>query len=188
MRLVSCCHFFSQVFSSGHGGVLSSNSQPDAWCPSPLGYSHAAHLSTLPLMILKSRARRSSHLCCTSGAHCRLSRRLVTLLLISYFCLTNLVPSRWIISRVLMSLARCDSITPSMVYSLCNLFLSTLAMVMMTHFDGLNRIPQVEAQRPSFRSCCRVFWSSSDFMMRYKRQSSAKRRTCDVTCAGRSLQ
>ncbi len=26
---------------------------------------------------------------------------------------------------------------------------STLAMVMMTHFDGLNRIPQGEAQRPS---------------------------------------
>ncbi len=36
-----------------------------------------------------------------------------------------------------------------MVYSFCSLFLSTLAMVMMTHFDGLNRIHQVEAQRPS---------------------------------------
>ncbi len=45
VRSVSCCRFFSQVLSSGRGGVSSSNSQPDAWCPSPLGYSHAAHLS-----------------------------------------------------------------------------------------------------------------------------------------------
>ncbi len=29
----------------GRGGVSSSISQPDAWCPSPLGYSHAAHFS-----------------------------------------------------------------------------------------------------------------------------------------------
>ena len=45
VRSVSCCHFFSQVFSSGRGGVFSLNSQPDAWCPSTLGYWHAAHLS-----------------------------------------------------------------------------------------------------------------------------------------------
>ncbi len=29
----------------GRGGVSSSILQPDAWCPSPLEYSHAAHLS-----------------------------------------------------------------------------------------------------------------------------------------------
>ncbi len=40
---------------------------------------------------------------------------------------------------------------------------------------------------PAAFSCCRVFWSTLDFMVRYNRQSSAKRRTCDVTCAGRSL-
>ncbi len=45
MRSDSRCHFFSQVVSSGRGAVSSLISQPDAWCRSPLGYSHAAHLS-----------------------------------------------------------------------------------------------------------------------------------------------
>ena len=63
-------------------------------------------MATLQLMILKSRARQSSRLRCTSGAHCRSCRRLVMLFLMSYFYLTNLAPRRWIISRALMSLAR----------------------------------------------------------------------------------
>ncbi len=43
---LSCCHFFSQVLSSSPSrGVSSLNSQPDAWCPSPLGYSDTAYLS-----------------------------------------------------------------------------------------------------------------------------------------------
>ncbi len=48
-----------------------------------------------------------------------------------------------------------NSTTPSIMYSLCSLFLSTLATAITTHFDGLNHIPQVETQRPScFRSYC----------------------------------
>ncbi len=104
-----------------------------------------------------------------------------------FVCFVQLRSSLMRIPRYFTSWT-CSSTTPSTVYTLCSLFLSTLAMVMITHFDGLNRIPQVEAQRPScFRSCCRVFWSTSDFMVRYKRHSSAKSQTCDVTCAGRSL-
>ncbi len=39
---LSCCHFFSQVFSSGSE---ESNLQLDAWCPSHLGYSDISYLS-----------------------------------------------------------------------------------------------------------------------------------------------
>ena len=63
-----------------------------------------------------------------------------------------------------------------------------LAMVIMLHFLALNLIPQVSPHNSrAARSLCRASWSSTDWMGRYKRQSSANSRTCEVTTLGRSL-
>ncbi len=43
---------------------------------------------------------------------------------------------------------------------------ATVLLLSRIHLDGLNHIPKVEAHWPCFlRSCCRVIWSSSDFVL-----------------------
>ena len=75
------------------------------------------------------------------------------------------------------------SVLPLRVYSsskFLNLGLDTLRT---EHFEGLKHIPHRSAQsRNADRSLCKFSWSA-----RYRRQSSAKRRTCEETVEGRSL-
>ena len=74
------------------------------------------------------------------------------------------------------------------VYSNSRFFYFGLDTLRTEHFEGLKHIPHRSAQSCNAdRSLCSCSWSARHFIGRYRRQSSAKRRTCEETVEGRSL-
>ena len=80
------------------------------------------------------------------------------------------------------------SVSPLRVYSNSSFFYFGLDTLRTEHFEGLKHIPHRSAQSCNAeRFLCSCSWSARHFIGRYRRQSSAKRRTCEETVEGRSL-
>ena len=74
------------------------------------------------------------------------------------------------------------NVSPFRVYWNSRFFDFGLDTLRTEHFEGLKHIPHRSAQSCNAdRSLCSFSWSARHFIGRYRRQSSAKRRTCDET-------
>ena len=75
-----------------------------------------------------------------------------------------------------------SNVSPFRVYWNTRFFYFSLETLRTEHFEGLKHIPHRSAQScNAYRSLCSLSWSARHFIGRYRRQSSAKRRTCDET-------
>ena len=105
---------------------------------------------------------------------------------IDWICLPHFKSSLRITPRYLASWTW-SKITPARVYNLVNLC-SERDIDNITHLEGLKFIPHLRDHScRDVRSCCRFSWSWMVPTDLYSKQSSANKRTWDVTLSGRSF-